>query len=75
MRQRLYLLLFSLLITVPALAQPAAPTTILLERDRARIVDELLEDRFTNLLPQLMRREGVDMWVIISRKYNRNGEP
>ena len=72
MRQRLYLLLFSLLITVPALAQPTAPSLILPERDRARIVDELLEDRFTNLLPQLMRREGVDMWVIISREYNED---
>ncbi|GAB2558830.1 M24 family metallopeptidase [Spirosoma areae] len=42
------------------------------ERERARVVDELLEDRFTNLLPQLMRREGLDMWIIISREYNED---
>ena len=46
--------------------------TILTERDRAETVDAILEDRFENLLPQLMRREGVDMWVIISREYNED---
>ncbi|HAO49994.1 MAG TPA: Xaa-Pro aminopeptidase [Runella sp.] len=47
-------------------------TPILPERERARVVDEILEDRFTNLLPQLMRREGIDMWIIISREYNED---
>jgi len=47
-------------------------TPILPERERARVIDEILEDRFTNLLPQLMRREGVDMWIIISREYNED---
>ncbi|TDB63605.1 M24 family metallopeptidase [Arundinibacter roseus] len=46
--------------------------TILSERQRAEAVDAILEDRFENLLPQLMRREGVDMWVIISREYNED---
>jgi len=49
-----------------------AQTPILPERDRARVIDEILEDRFTNLLPQLMRREGIDMWIIISREYNED---
>lgn len=52
-------------------AQPPAPS-ILAERDRARVVDELLDDRFTYLLPQLMRREGIDCWVLISREYNED---
>lgn len=46
--------------------------TILTERARAEAIDAILEDRFENLLPQLMRREGVDMWVIISREYNED---
>ena len=58
-----------LFVTQFAVAQP---TTILAERARAQFVDEVLEDRFTNLLPQLMRREGIDMWVIISREYNED---
>ena len=64
------LLLF--VVSRSALAQPLSPTVILPERDRARVIDELLEDRFTNLLPQLMRREGLDMWIIISREYNED---
>jgi hypothetical protein len=45
---------------------------ILPERERAKVVDEILEDRLDNLLPQLMRREGIDMWVLISREYNED---
>jgi Xaa-Pro aminopeptidase len=50
----------------------SAQYPILPERERARVVDEILEDRLTTLLPQLMRREGIDMWVIISREYNED---
>ncbi|RYU96539.1 M24 family metallopeptidase [Emticicia agri] len=45
---------------------------ILSERERATVIDEILEDRMTNLLPQLMRKEGIDMWVLISREYNED---
>ncbi|WP_080238923.1 M24 family metallopeptidase [Spirosoma rigui] len=75
MLKRLFTPLFFLFITINAVAQPAATypdVAILTERDRARLVDEMLEDRFTNLLPQLMRREGLDMWIIISREYNED---
>ena len=71
MRQLLYPILF-LFSTLPAVAQVSSPVAILSERDRARAVDEILEDRFANFLPQLMRREGIDMWVIISREYNED---
>ena len=55
-----------------ASAQLSSPSTVLTERDRSRVVDEILDDRFTNFLPQLMRREGLDMWIIISREYNED---
>lgn len=42
------------------------------ERERAQIIDEVLEDRFNNLLPELMDRTGIDMWVLISREYNED---
>lgn len=74
MRSVLFLLCY--LITISSLyAQSigAPPASLILsERDRAKLVDDVLEDRFTNLLPQLMRREGIDMWVIISREYNED---
>jgi Xaa-Pro aminopeptidase len=45
---------------------------ILPEKERARVVDEILEDRFNNLLPDLMDRTGIDMWILISREYNED---
>jgi hypothetical protein len=45
---------------------------ILSQRDQAKVIDEILDDRLKNLLPKLMRREGFDMWVIISREYNED---
>lgn len=58
------LLLFHLLLS----AQPI----ILTQREQSKVIDELLEDRLRTLLPKLMRREGFDMWVIISREYNED---
>lgn len=45
---------------------------ILPEVERARVVDEILADRFNNLLPTLMDTAGIDMWVLISREYNED---
>lgn len=58
--------LFTVIPTVTA--QPV----ILTRRDQAKVIDEILEDRLRTLLPGLMRREGFDMWVIISREYNED---
>ncbi len=41
-------------------------------RDRSALVDSMLNDRLENLLPQLMRREKIDMWILISREYNED---
>ncbi|MFD0862192.1 M24 family metallopeptidase [Sungkyunkwania multivorans] len=45
---------------------------ILPERERAKIVDEILEERFNDLLPTLMDRADIDMWIVISREYNED---
>ncbi|GAB3035130.1 M24 family metallopeptidase [Bowmanella dokdonensis] len=63
---RILLILSLLTVSVQALAHP------LPMRERAALVDEILEDRLTHLLPQLMEREGIDMWVLISREYNED---
>lgn len=41
-------------------------------RERAKVEDEILKDRFDNLLPQLMDKTGIDMWILISREYNED---
>jgi len=45
---------------------------ILNEKERAKVIDEILDDRFNNLLPDLMDTADLDMWVVISREYNED---
>jgi len=45
---------------------------ILSEKERAEIRDEIIGDRLTNLLPQLMDRADIDMWIVMSREYNED---
>jgi len=65
---KLFLISVALLCGLTLEAQPL----VLAQRDQARVVDELLEDRLRNVLPKLMRREGIDMWIVISREYNED---
>lgn len=53
------------------IAQAQYPT-VLTQREQARVIDELLNDRLKNLLPTLMKREGYDMWIVMSREYNED---
>jgi len=46
--------------------------TILPMRDRAQVIDNILKDRVETILPDIMRKAGIDMWVIISREYNED---
>ena len=41
-------------------------------RERADVIDDVLKDRFDNLLPKLMDKTDVDMWILISREYNED---
>ena len=45
---------------------------VLSMRDRAEVIDRLLEERFETVVPELMRREGFDMWIISAREYNED---
>lgn len=62
-----YRLLLFLLLPLTIIAQQILP-----EKERARVVDEILEERFKNLLPKLMDQTGIDMWILISREYNED---
>ena len=46
--------------------------SILPLRQRATLRNEWLRDRLESYLPELMTREGFDMWVIIAREYNED---
>ncbi len=45
---------------------------ILPMRERARVIDDLLEEKIETVLPVLMKDAGIDMWVVISREYNED---
>jgi hypothetical protein len=42
----------------------------LTHREQARLVRSWIVKRFDTVLPALMRREKIDMWIIVSREYN-----
>jgi Xaa-Pro aminopeptidase len=60
------LIIIIFLITFSANAQ------ILEQRDRALKINDVLKDRFDNLLPKLMDKTEIDMWILISREYNED---
>lgn len=41
-------------------------------KEQAAIIDEVLDERINNLLPNLMEKNKIDMWVIVSREYNED---
>lgn len=50
---------------------PYFPKTLNM-RERAKVIDQWLEERVETVLPSLMDRTGIDMWVIIAREYNED---
>jgi len=45
---------------------------ILNEKERANKINEILKYRFENILPELMDKTDIDMWILISREYNED---
>lgn len=45
---------------------------ILSMRERAVVRDEWLMERLETVVPMLMRREGIDAWVMVAREYNED---
>lgn len=45
---------------------------ILSVKEQAEVIDEILAERFNTVLPELMDRTNIDMWIVISREYNED---
>lgn len=65
----MYRTIFALLMT---LSIPAWAVDILPMKERAAFINTNLQQRFEQVLPGLMRRENMDLWVIMSREYNED---
>lgn len=55
----------------PAVLHADTPD-ILPFKKRAEVIDNLLKTRLESVLPQVMRRAGIDMWLVICREYNED---
>lgn len=64
-------LALALLLNPVVFAANATPD-VLPERAQAQLIDDLLQQRLTQILPPLMQRENIDMWLLISREYNED---
>lgn len=53
-------------------AQNSYVPKILPMEDRAKVINSWLAERAETVLPDLMRREGFDMWLIIGSEYNED---
>lgn len=72
MQNRITLTLIAIAFVLVSHVSNAQYATVLTQREQAKVIDELLDDRLRNLLPALMKREGFDMWIVMSREYNED---
>jgi len=74
MNNHLVRLLYLLILCAAGTAKVFASDSplILSMRDRAEVINRLLIDKIDTVLPELMRREGIDMWLVVSREYNED---
>lgn len=63
--------LLLLLLLFPLSLSAQMPLVLDLEK-RGEIRDQWLEQRVASLLPMLMERTGIDMWILISKEYNED---
>ncbi len=45
---------------------------VLSQRDQAKVIDQWLEERISDVLPELMTETDIDMWIVMSREYNED---
>ena len=58
------------IVTAAGGAQTLPVTRVLTHREQAPLQARWIAQRFKDVLPALMRRERIDMWIIVSREYN-----
>lgn len=63
-------LLPSILALAPT-SNPDLPLVLDL-RERAQLHDRLLRGRLEGIVPRLMRREGIETWILVAREYNED---
>jgi hypothetical protein len=65
MRRFLTILVALVCVELVASAQTPSVDRVLTHREQASLQQRWISTRFESRLPSLMRREGIDMWVIV----------
>ena len=71
----LFVLVLAFSTALPATAQqpkPGPAPAVLPMQERAEVINTWLAERFESVLPALMRRESIDMWIVSAREYNED---
>jgi hypothetical protein len=71
-RKTVLLVSFLILALLPVMSGKEETPSILSMRERNAVVNNWLKIRLETVLPELMRREKFDMWVVICREYNED---
>lgn len=69
---RLLTSLYFIFLLTTSTAQQSFVPKILNNREQAKVIDQWLGERISTVLPDIMRRTGIDCWVIIAREYNED---
>jgi len=72
MQHRIIALISVLLVLAASGHLVQAAPQILPMQERAAVIDRWLTTRVETVLPDLMRRADIDLWVIVSREYNED---
>ncbi len=72
MRKTMILALAAMMLPLFSLRAHEGIPRILSMRERAQLRNQWLQKRLDTVIPMLMRREGIDMWIIIAREYNED---
>jgi Xaa-Pro aminopeptidase len=66
------LAIFIALASLAPVASGGEIPAVLSLKEQARVCDGWLRERLTTLLPELMRRERIDMWLVVCEEYNED---
>ena len=68
---RVFLLFIALVLNFYNFASAQMPKILSL-KDQAQVIDRLLEEKVETVLPELMRKNDIDMWIVMAREYNED---
>ena len=70
--KKIILIINTIFFLSPQVNADDVKSQILTMKERAELKDRFLKDRMKTVLPKIMDRTEIDMWIIIAREYNED---